>query len=56
MCGAQAAAHLAFQALAILSTALDATRLGQPAVDMLMHVVFRPLETAHWCCHHQLAP
>ena len=41
MCGAQAAAHLAFKAPAILSTALDATRLGQPAVDMLMHVVFR---------------
>jgi hypothetical protein len=41
MCGLQAAAHLAFKAPAILSTALDATRLGQPAVDMLMHVVWR---------------
>lgn len=41
MCGAQAAAHLAFKTPAILSTALDATRLGQPAVDMLMHVVWR---------------
>jgi hypothetical protein len=41
MCEAQAAAHLAFKAPAILSTALDATRLGQPAVDMLMHVAWR---------------
>ena len=41
LCTLQASSHLAFQTPCVLSSALDATRLGQPAVEMLLHMVVR---------------